>query len=138
MADGKYFDLKIISPDRIFYEGRASMLELTTSEGEIGIYKKHIPLTALIEPGIVTITEENGKKTAAVHTGFLEVLPDKVTILAETIEWPEEIDLHRAQEAKMRAEKRLEAKDANINTKRAEIALRRALVRIELTEKNKK
>ena len=67
MADGKYFDLKIISPDRIFYEGQASMLELTTSEGEIGIYKKHIPLTALIEPGIVTITEENGKKTAAVH-----------------------------------------------------------------------
>ena len=138
MADGKYFDLKIISPDRIFYEGQASMLELTTSEGEIGIYKKHIPLTALIEPGSVTITEENGKKTAAVHTGFLEVLPDKVTILAETVEWPEEIDLHRAEEAQMRAQKRLEAKDANINTKRAEIALRRALVRIELTEKNKK
>ncbi len=138
MADGKYFDLKIISPDRIFYEGQASMLELTTSEGEIGIYKKHIPLTALIEPGIVTITEKDGKKTAAVHTGLLEVLPDKVTILAETTEWPEEIDLHRAQKAKMRAEERLEAKDANTNIKRAEIALRRALVRIELKEKNRK
>lgn len=135
MADGKYFDLKIISPDRIFYEGKASMVELTTSEGQIGIYKKHVPLTALIEPGVITITEEDGKKVAAMHAGFLEVLPDKVTILAEVVEWPEEIDIHRAEEAKIRAERRIATKDPNINLHRAEIALRKALIRLDVAEK---
>lgn len=137
MAEGKYFDLKIVAPDRIFYEGKASMVELTTTEGKIGIYKKHIPLTALIAPGVITITEEEGKKTAAVHSGFIEVLPEKITILAEVIEWPEEIDIHRAEEAKTRAERRLSTKDSEVNIRRAEIALRRALTRIEAAEKNK-
>lgn len=137
MADGKYFDLKIISPDRIFYEGKASMVELTTTEGEIGIYKKHIPLTALLAPGIATITEENGQRQAAVHSGFLEILPEKVTILAETAEWSDEIDVSRARQAKQRAEQRLAGKESDVDISRAEMALRRALVRIEITEKNK-
>ena len=56
--DGKFFDLEIITPDRVFWTGKASMLELNTTEGEVGIYKRHIPMTMIIEPGIVKIHEE--------------------------------------------------------------------------------
>lgn len=134
MEQEKLFDLEIISPDRIFYRGRAFMVELNTSEGEIGVYKNHIPLTTILRPGIVVITEAEGKREAAIHAGFMEILPEKVTILAEEAEWPDEIDLNRAQEAKVRAERRIQTNDPNINLARAQIALRKALVRIELAD----
>ena len=132
MADDKLFELNIIAPERVFYQGKASMIELTTSEGEVGIYKDHIPMTMLIVPGVITITEAGGQKKAAIHSGFMEILQDKITILAEIVEWPEEIDVNRAKEAQIRAERRLKMKDPQVNLNRAEIALRKALVRLEL------
>ena len=135
MAADNLFDLKIITPDRVFYSGKASFLELNTVEGEIGIYKNHIPMTTVLEPGIATITEEGGnKKEAALHTGFMEILGDRITILAEIAEWPDEIDRNRAQDAKIRAERRLQNDKSNINITRAELALHKALVRIELAD----
>ena len=135
MAADNLFDLKIITPDRVFYSGKASFLELNTVEGEIGIYKNHIPMTTVLEPGIATITEEGGnKKEAALHTGFMEILGDRITILAEIAEWQDEIDRNRAQEAKIRAERRLQNDKSNINITRAELALHKALVRIELAD----
>ena len=135
MAADNLCDLKIITPDRVFYSGKASFLELNTVEGEIGIYKNHIPMTTVLEPGIATITEEGGnKKEAALHTGFMEILGDRITILAEIAEWPDEIDRNRAQEAKIRAERRLQNDKSNINITRAELALHKALVRIELAD----
>ena len=135
MAADNLFDLKIITPDRVFYSGKASFLELNTVEGEIGIYKNHIPMTTVLEPGIATITEEGGnKKEAALHTGFMQILGDRITILAEIAEWPDEIDRNRAQEAKIRAERRLQNDKSNINITRAELALHKALVRIELAD----
>lgn len=134
MADDRVFKLKIISPDRIFYEGDVTMVELKTSEGEIGIYKNHIPLTTILVPGVVKITEPDGFKLAALYAGFVEILQDKVTVLAEVAEWPDEIDVNRAMEAKMRAERRLGEK-SDIDAARAEMALRRALTRIELRGK---
>ena len=135
MAADNLFDLKIITPDRVFYSGKASFLELNTVEGEIGIYKNHIPMTTVLEPGIATITEEGGnKKEAALHTGLMEILGDRITILAEIAEWPDEIDRNRAQEAKIRAERRLQNDKSNINITRAELALHKALVRIELAD----
>ena len=135
MAADNLFDLKIITPDRVFYSGKASFLELNTVEGEIGIYKNHIPMTTVLEPGIATITEEGGnKKEAALHTGFMEILGDRITILAEIAEWPDEIDRNRAQEAKIRAERRLQNDKSNVNITRAELALHKALVRIELAD----
>lgn len=135
MAADNLFDLKIITPDRVFYSGKASFLELNTVEGEIGIYKNHIPMTTVLEPGIATITEEGGnKKEAALHTGFMEILGDRITILAEIAEWPDEIDRNRAQEAKIRAERILQNDKSNINITRAELALHKALVRIELAD----
>ena len=129
MAEGRNFDLEIITPDRVFYKGEASMIEFNTTEGEIGVYKDHIPLTVIIKPGVLTITSEE-KKTAALHSGFATIMQEKITILAEVIEWEDEIDLNRAQAAKERAEERLRKNQENIDMARAEAALLRALARI--------
>ncbi len=135
MADSsKYFKLQIIAPDRIFLDDEAEMVELRTTEGEIGVLKDHIPMTAIIAPGIMRIKKDGEERDAALHEGFVEILGDKVIILAESCEWPEEIDINRANEAKIRAERRLTG-DAEINQARAELALRRSLVRLELAEK---
>lgn len=138
MADNKMFQLQIISPDRIFYQGEAEMVEVKTTEGEMGILKEHIPLTAIVAPGILRIHEAEGIKEAALHDGFIEILKDKVTVLAESCEWPEEIDLNRAEEARKRAERRLKSADGEINETRAEMALLRSLTRISLYEKYRK
>lgn len=131
MADERNFDLKIITPDRIFYEGEASMVEFNTTEGEIGVLKGHIPMTVIVKPGVLVITGEETKE-AALHAGFVEILPDKVTIMAEIIEWPGEIDLERAEEAKERAEQRIHEKSSETDILRAETALQRAIARIEV------
>lgn len=135
MADERYFDLEIITPDRTFWKGEASMLELNTTEGQVGIYKRHIPMTMLLAPGIMTIHLEGENKEAAVHAGFIEILPEKITVMAEAAEWPEEIDMNRAKEAEARAQRRLQAHDPSINMSRAELALKRALVRLDLGSK---
>lgn len=134
MANERDFTLRIITPDRTFYEGDVQMVEFNTTEGEIGILKDHIPMTVLISPGVLTITLEEETKVAALHAGFAEILGDRVTILAEIIEWPHEIDEHRAEEAKARAEERIRAGSDDLDLKRAEISLRRAITRIQVTK----
>jgi F-type H+-transporting ATPase subunit epsilon len=132
MAETNDFTLKIITPDRVFYEKPVKMVEFNTVEGEIGVLPGHIPMTVIIKPGVLTITEEDNSREAALHAGFAEILQNQVTILAEIIEWPEEIDATRAQEAKERAEERLRTKDVGTDVSRAEIALKRALTRINV------
>ena len=131
MAEGNLFSVEIITPDRVFYTGETDFIEFTTSSGDIGVYKNHIPLTTVLAPGIVTIHNGDEEKTAAVHAGFAEILPDKVTFLAEIAEWPDEIDVSRAEAARARAEERLNHHRAEIDVKRAEFALRRALIRLD-------
>lgn len=124
------FRLRVITPDRIFYENDAEMVEFNTTEGEIGVLPGHIPMTVILKPGILTITEADGIKTAALHAGFAEILPEKITILAEVVEWPEEIDLARAEAARDRAEERIKSHTPETDLARAETALQRALARI--------
>lgn len=124
------FTLKVITPDRTFYEDQVSMVEFNTVEGEVGIYKQHIPMTMIVAPGILTITQENDTKEAALHAGFAEVLPEQVTILAEIIEWPAEIDLDRAQDSRERAESRIKENAPGTDMRRAEMSLKRAVARI--------
>ena len=133
-AESRNFRLEIITPDRVFYEGDASMVEFNTVEGEMGVYKHHIPLTTVLAPGVVKITQDGGKKNAAVHAGFVQILGDKVTFLAEVAEWPDEIDMPRAEAAKTRAEERLRNHSADVDLARAELALKRALVRINVKQ----
>ena len=132
MAEGNMFRLKIITPDRVFYEGEADMVEMNTTDGEIGVYSQHVPTTFILVPGVLTIHEGGEEKCAAIHAGFAEVLQDRVTVLAEAAEWPDEIDVERAERARARAEERLSHHADNINQMRAESALRRALTRIEV------
>ena len=133
MAD-KLMDVKIMAPDRVFYEGQVSFIEFNTTEGILGIYPKHIPMTVVISPGVLKFVEANGEtKEAALHSGFVEVLGDSITMLAESVEWPDEIDIRRAEEAKIRAERRI--KDDSQDMNRAELALKRSVVRMQLGNK---
>lgn len=135
MADDRNFTLRIITPDRVFYEEEVSMVEFNTVEGEVGVYKDHIPMTMIIAPGILTITKDGEVREAALHAGFTEVLQDKVTILAEIIEWPTEIDVQRAESSKSRAEERIREHAPGTDMDRAELSLKRAVARIEAVRK---
>ena len=112
--DSRNFTLKIITPDRVFYEDQVSMVEFNTVEGEVGIYKEHIPMTMIIEPGILTITKDQEISEAALHAGFAEVLPE---------------------ESKSRAEERIREHAPGTDMRRAEMSLRRAVARIETVQK---
>ena len=132
MAD-KTFRLKIIAPERIFYEDDVPFVEFRTTEGEIGVYPGHIPLTSIIAPGVVRIHTTDGEiKEAALLEGFSEILPNEVVILAEAVEWPDEINANRAKEAQIRAGRRLQSQDGDMD--RAELALKRAIVRQRLAK----
>ncbi|MBE5928129.1 MAG: ATP synthase F1 subunit epsilon [Lachnospiraceae bacterium] len=135
MADEKMFRLRVISPERVFYEDDVAMVELNTTEGEIGVLPEHIPLTTIVAPGVLRIMKGEETREAAVLSGFMEIKKDAVTILAESCEWPEEIDLNRAKEAQIRAERRIKSGNEEVNLVRAEAALKRALTRIGLAEK---
>ena len=134
------FKLSVVTPERVFFEGDCEMVEFNTTEGEIGIYAGHIPTTFVLAPGVMRIHEETDGKNgtqvreAALHSGFIEVLPEEVHVIAEAVEWPEEIDLNRARVAQQRAERRLKRYSSGMNVMRTELALRRARVRIEVGE----
>ena len=132
MAD--VMKLNMITPEKQFYKGNVTMVELTTTEGEIGVYPNHIPLTAVVAPGVLKIHEEGEEKKASLISGFITILPDAVTVMAEVAEWPDEIDAGRAQAAKARAEERLRSHSAEIDVARAEIALKKALVRLDVKQ----
>ena len=117
MAD-KTFNLRIISPTRIFFDGDVDMVEMKTTEGEIGVLAGHIPLTAILEPGVLRIKQEENVREAALHDGFVEI--------------QNEIDVERAYEAKERAERRIKSGKAEVDMLRAELALKKALTRIDL------
>ncbi len=126
----KTMNVKIIAPDRVFYEGQVSFIEFNTTEGILGIYPKHIPTTVVVAPGVLKIKDEEGEKIAALHSGFAEILGDSISMLAESVEWPDEIDVRRAEEAKARAERRI--KDTSQDLNRAELALKRSIVRMQI------
>ena len=133
--DNKLFTVEIITPDRVFYRGEGDMIEFTSAAGDLGVYKNHIPLTTVLAPGVVKIHKSGEDDVvAAVHSGFAEILPDKVTLLAEIAEWPDEIDKGRAEAAMKRAEERLAHRTEAIDVKRAEFTLRKALVRLDIAK----
>lgn len=130
MADNNLFEFKIIEPDGMFFEGEGEFLEFTSVEGRMAVYKNHIPLTTILEPCVIKIHANGEVKKAAVMGGFIEIQKERITILAEDANWPEEIDVERAKAAKQRAEERLSKKEAGLDVVRAEAALKRAMARI--------
>ncbi|WP_234122310.1 F0F1 ATP synthase subunit epsilon [Clostridium hydrogenum] len=123
--------LSILTPEKTFYVGEVSEIITQTVEGAVGILANHSDMVAFLNPTETKFIEANGtEKKAFTSTGVLNVGADEVTFMCDASEWPEEIDVNRAEEAKERAESRLKnAKDIDVT--RAEIALARALARIK-------
>lgn len=131
------FYLEIITPTRKFFCGEVEMVVLKTPEGEIGILPGHIPMVAAVAIGPMRILEDGVWKEAVLTSGFMEVKRDKIIILVDTAEWPEEIDINRASAAKERAEERLHRKLNNMEHLQSQAALSRALARLKVSRKLK-
>lgn len=130
----KTIKVNVVTPDGPVVDAEVEMVSTKAKSGDLGIMAGHIPLVAPLD--IAAVRLKNGSETeyVAVSGGFLEVRPDVVTILAQSAEKAETIDLARAQAAKARAEQRItEGKDA-VDTQRAELALRRAMNRINIAQ----
>ena len=125
--------LEIVTPERIVYSRDVNMVVVKGVEGELGILPNHIPLVTPLKIAPVRVKFDQGEETIAVHGGFMEVRKDKVVILAEAAELPQEIDVERARAAKQRAEQRLSSGAKDIDMKRAEIALQKAITRMKVT-----
>ena len=128
--------VNIVTPDGPVYDSEVSMVIAVTATGEMGILPGHIPTVAPLGIGAVRLKKENSTELVAVNGGFLEIRPEKVTILAQSAESASDIDLARAQESAKRAEALLQANKDEIDFKRAELALKRAMNRINVYEGN--
>ena len=129
--------LEIVSPDRVVYAADIDMLIARSTGGEIGILPKHIPLVTGLEPHAMKIHVDAKEQLIAVAGGFMEVTPDKITVLATAAEEPIDIDINRAQRAYDRAQERLQKlredpEEASIiDEQRASLALKRAAARLQ-------
>ncbi|SOC34741.1 F0F1 ATP synthase subunit epsilon [Ureibacillus acetophenoni] len=133
----KTVQVNIVTPDGPVYDSEVAMVIAKTVSGEIGVLPGHIPLVAPLSIGGVQLKNADGKSNfVAVSGGFIEVRPDKISILAPSAEVASSIDVARAQEAKARAEERLKAKKDDVDFQRAELALKRAINRINVHEGN--
>ena len=136
MADS--FQLEIVTPEKMVVKDQAEEMQIPGKNGYLGILPGHAPLISELSVG--QISYRNGSEThyLCVAWGFAEVLPDKVTILAETAERGEDVDCERAQKAKERAEQRLSSGDPEVDVPRAQDALARANSRLEAAAKEGK
>jgi F-type H+-transporting ATPase subunit epsilon len=133
MADT--FQLEIVTPEKMVVNEPAEEMQIPGKNGYLGILPGHAPL--ITELGVGEITYRNGGQTRylSVAWGFAEVLPDKVTILAETAEHPQEIDVNRAQRAKQKAEEKLKSANPDVDYPQEGAALKRAETRLDVAQK---
>lgn len=128
------FMLEIVTPERKVYDQEVDMVVVRGAEGELGILPNHIPLVTPLMIGPLRIKRDTHTENIAISGGFMEVRKGKVVILAETAELSNEIDLERARAARERAERRLQAKRDDVDHRRAEMALQRALNRMKVAK----
>jgi len=124
--------IEIVTPERKVYENEVNMVIARGAEGDLGILAGHVPLVTTLKVGQIRLQNDGGEQLIAISGGFLEVRPEKVTVLAEAAELPEEIDVDRAQRAKERAERRLAQRTTDLDQLRAEQSLERALNRLRI------
>lgn len=131
--------LDIVTAEQSVYSEDVDMVIAPGVQGQLGILPHHAPLMTMLEPGELVVRKGSEEFYMAVSGGFLEVRPDRVIVMADSAERAEEIDIARAEEAKRRAEKRLEEKYApEVDAARAEAALRRSLIRLKIAERRRK
>lgn len=130
------FSLNVITPEKVFFNGETTQIIVRTTEGDIGILANHTSLVADLPSGPLRIRQEDGSwKVAAVSTGLLKVGGNKVSILANAVEWADEIDLEWAKRSEEDARQRLSEKTSKQELDLAELKLQRALNRISVGTK---
>src|SRR5215475_13724863 len=130
MADT--FQLEIVTPEKKVVDTTAEEVQIPGKNGYLGVLPGHAPLITELSVGEITFRAQGKEEHLAVAWGFAEVLPEKVTILAESAERPQEIDATRAREAKERAEKRLSSGDSSVDVERALDSLHKAETRLQV------
>lgn len=131
------FRLEIVVPDRAFYSDEVQEVVLKTPGGEIGILAGHIPMVVAVSTGYVKIKKEDKWICAFISEGFMEVTAEKTVILADSAEWPKEIDSERAKAAEERARLHLGAKPDDREEATLQAALQRALWRQKISKEGK-
>lgn len=124
------YKLVVVTPERKVFEGEVKSIVVRTVVGDIGVLAGHASYVAPIDTGRLNVVSENGSKLAAVSGGFVRVAKNQTTILTNTCEWADEIDVERAKTAQEKAEKRINSKHGDIDV--AELKLKRALNRIDV------
>ena len=128
------FTLRIITPDRVLFEGEVQRVILRTSEGDIGILAKHEKYVAALPAGAVRITMPDGtQRTAALSGGAVRVAPESTSILANAAEWAEEIDVEWAKRSEADALRKKEQSKTQHELELAELKLKRALNRLRVS-----
>lgn len=131
------FRLQIVTPSGIFYDDEVEMTVVRTTEGDLGILKDHMLTVSPLKIGKAKIKKDGKFREAAIAEGFVQVEAEYTRVITDSAEWPEEIDVNRAEAAKERAEKRLTNSKSETDTARAEIALKKALNRLDVAGNRK-
>lgn len=127
------FSFDILTPERCFFSGRIESLVFTASDGEWTILKDHAPMIAVLRPGVVKI-EQNGQWREAINSeGYMEVGHKGVVLFAQTCEWPEDVDVRRAETARRQAEEAMRQSRSQAEFKASQIMLARAMARLRNT-----
>jgi F-type H+-transporting ATPase subunit epsilon len=131
-------NLEIITAERVVYSEDVDVVVAPGTEGELGILPMHAPLMTMLQPGELRVRQGGEEQSVFISGGYLEVLSDKVTVLADTAERAEEIDVSRAEEAKKRAQERMAAPPEGADVTRAQVAMSRSLMRLKVAQKSRK
>ena len=130
--------LDIVTAERVVYSEEVDVVVAPGVQGQLGILPHHAPLMTILQAGELQVKKGREEFYLAVSGGFLEVRPDRIIVLADAAERAEEIDAARAEEAKRRAEERLREPTPGMDMEQVEIALRRALARLDVVERRRK
>lgn len=128
--------LKIVTPDRVVFDGEIISLVARGIEGDFQIMKNHAPFVTVLDIRKIKVKLRNEERIAAIAGGYIIVRNNLITIMSDACEWVDEIDVKRAQRAKEIAEKKLKSSNSDKDTMNAEIALKKAINRLDLTNKN--
>ena len=126
--------LDIVTPQKISYSEEINVLEAPAIDGLIGILPGHAPLVTALEIGVLRVVRNQEEIMISISEGFMEVKPDQIKVVVRTAELPQEINVERAEEAKERAESRLNNGDKKIDETRAKAALERAIARLKVAD----
>ncbi len=130
--------LEIVTAERVVYSEDVDVVVAPGIEGELGILPQHASLMTMLQPGELMVRQGGEEQSIFVSGGFLEVLADKVTVLADTAERAEEIDVARAEEAKTRAQQRLTMPSTDADHARVQAAMLRSLMRLKVAQRSRK